>query len=222
MLFLRQCAYNLSSYQFMNQRLRPQWQFIPRCFWIITSYFPRGKHSENSLFPLLCFAERPKIGGLWIHVSFSLLPIPLLFFMFQPDSCRPSLLFSDHLTSSTSCILLGLRMRSHWPDLYSCALASCTVTATAATAWSSVTVWPWISITTCHLPWFSLLPRLSDHSCSVPDLLFTSAPHVSSGRGKLLAALCLAVWKVREGGLSVMWASECQVLVVLFFILLLP
>lgn len=82
--------------------------------------------------------------------------------------------------------------------------------------------WPWISITTCHLPWFSLLPRLSDHSCSVPDLLFTSAPHVSSWRVKLLAALCLAVWKVREGGLSVMWASECQVLVVLFFILLLP
>lgn len=71
MLFLRQCAYNLSSYQFMNQRWRPQWQFIPRCFWIITSYFRRGKHSENSLFPLLYFADRPKIGGVMdSHVIF--------------------------------------------------------------------------------------------------------------------------------------------------------
>lgn len=90
--------------------------------------------------------------------------------IFQPSSGHFSDTVSNHLAESASCALLGLLMRNPWPKLYCHAFASCTVTATATQ--TSVTAWLWLSITKCHLPWFSMLPKPSDHSYSVPDLLF--------------------------------------------------
>lgn len=83
--------------------------------------------------------------------------------------------------------LLGLLTRNHWLHLYFSALGMSVVTATVT--WSSVTAWLWISITKCHLPQFSMLPKLCKAAHVVSLICFSPVLPASPADEKTIYCL---------------------------------
>lgn len=165
------------------------------------------------LFPFIMFSWAfQKKMGVRSHVIFPTACISTVL-IFLPNSCHSSDLFSKHLAWGVFWTLLGLLTSNHWPSLYFSALAMSTLTAIAT--WSSVTAWQWISITKCHLPCSSKLPKLGRAVHMVFPICFSPLIHLQLM--KLFTASFSTVCEVRVGCFSKLFEHpNVEVLVVLF------